>query len=137
MDLYIADDNDAFAEYVATVARREGWTPRICKNGIELLDALKSDYRPAFLIIDVNMPIMDGIEVIEGLLDILRPMSIRFVTGGPDSHALAAKMIANARSMTVGPSLYKPVSVKTLRDVLAGEAKSMQNGASDLNSKSP
>ena len=126
MDLYIADDNRAFAEYVAEVARGEGWSTYICSHGAELLDALTVEDGPALLLIDVNMPVMDGIEVIEGLLNIQRDLCIRFITGGPDTSALAARMIANARSIRTGRFLLKPLSIKALRQVLAEETKAMR-----------
>lgn len=121
--LYVADDNQEFAEFVATVARREKWSTEICSNGRELLERLEAGSGPALLLVDINMPEMDGIEVVEGFVDIDRPLSIRFMTGGPDSSIVAAAMIANARSLTVGKNIFKPLERDALLKILDQEAE--------------
>lgn len=119
--LYIADDNSDFADYLATVAQRQGWSVEICANGNELVDGLMSDTSPAVALVDINMPEMDGIEVIELLMDIDRPLRFRFMTGGADAPMLAAKLMARARNLSVGRNLYKPVEMETLKRILDEE----------------
>jgi len=80
--IYIADDNKDFADTIADVAEREGWDVKTCTNGLELLDAVKSSDGPGLLLVDVNMPEMDGIEVIKSLVHVQRPLRIHFMTGG-------------------------------------------------------
>ena len=120
--LYIADDNLEFARFCEGVATRSGWTVSVCGNGAELVDLLKEESGPALLIIDINMPVLDGIEVIDQLHAIPRDLRLRFITGGHDSSALAARMIADARELKVGKYLTKPISVKRLQAVLEEEA---------------
>ncbi|WP_417699962.1 hypothetical protein [Pseudophaeobacter sp.] len=67
------------------------------------------------------MPEKDGIEVIEGLTDISRPLRFRFMTGGADAPMLAAKLMARARNLSVGRNLYKPIPMDTLKRVLVEE----------------
>lgn len=121
MRLYIADDNIEFAEFCAKVAKQEGWQVSICADGTELVDILKLEDTPALVIIDIQMPNIDGIEVIDCLQAINRDLRLRFITGGPQSSALAARMIADARGYDVGRFLTKPLSVKKLRSILAEE----------------
>ncbi len=68
------------------------------------------------------MPDLDGIEVIDELESVDRPLRMRFMTGGPDSSALAARMIASARSFDVGRHLMKPFELAVLQTILADEA---------------
>jgi CheY-like chemotaxis protein len=119
--LYIADDNSEFADYLTTVAKRLGWTVEVCKNGNELLDLLLGEGGPAVVLVDINMPEKDGIEVIEGLSEIDRPLRFRFMTGGADAPMLAAKLMARARNLSVGRNLYKPIPMETLKRVLTEE----------------
>jgi CheY-like chemotaxis protein len=135
--LYVADDNVEFSTYLSTVAKGEGWAVENCKNGRELLAALKKDTGPAFLLIDINMPEMDGIEVIEGLQFIERPLRVRFITGASDSSLIAARMIATARSLEVGRSLFKPVSLADFKSVLAAEGVLLDGLAADAPSDEP
>ncbi|MFT6649486.1 response regulator [Pseudophaeobacter arcticus] len=119
--LYIADDNFEFAEYLMTVAQRLGWTVQTCSNGNELLALLYSGDGPAVVLVDINMPEKDGIEVIEGLSEVSRPLRFRFMTGGADAPMLAAKLMARARNLSVGRNLYKPIPMDTLKRVLVDE----------------
>jgi len=120
---YIADDTRGFAEFCADVAGRDGWQVTICGDGKELASQLKLEDVPALVFVDIQMPILDGIEVIEELKSIDRKLRVRFVTGGPLSSALAARMIADARGLDTGRFLTKPISLATLRGVLAEEAQ--------------
>ncbi|SMP12285.1 response regulator [Shimia sagamensis] len=120
--VYIADDNVEFAEYLAHVATRHGWDAEICSNGIKLLEGLQEGDEPALLLVDINMPQMDGIEVISGLAALNRPLRLRFMTGGGAPSMEAAKLIAQARDIDVGDSMHKPLSRDLLKDVLQTEA---------------
>lgn len=123
--VYIADDNIEFANFLAAVADKEGWDVEICANGRELLEKVGAGAGPALLLVDISMPEMDGIEAIEGLIEIDRPLHLRFMTGGDDSAITAARLIAQARDLTVRRSLFKPVDRETLTRVLRDEAEAM------------
>lgn len=123
--IYIADDNAEFAEFLATVAKRENWTVVLCSNGVELLEKLRSEDGPAFVLVDINMPEMNGIEVIDDMSEMDRPLRVRFITGGSDATLLAAKMIASARSLSVGRSVFKPVTLDSFRKLLKEEEQEL------------
>ncbi|MGP6090074.1 response regulator [Antarctobacter jejuensis] len=127
MRFYIADDTRAFAEYCADVAEKVGWKVTICCDGSELVDQLRLEETPAIVFVDIQMPVIDGIEVIEELKTLTRKRRVRFVTGGPPGSALGARMIADARGMDTGRFLTKPVSLAKLRGVLAEEAEHLKN----------
>lgn len=122
--VYIADDNVGFAEYVSIIADKNGWDAQICKNGQELIDSISKSYSddPALLLIDINMPKMDGIETIDRLAILECPVRIRFMTGGQESSLLAARMIAEARDLQVGRNINKPLSKEKLTELFRDEA---------------
>jgi len=121
MLLYVADDNAEFAEYCAQVARREGWTVEVFHNGSTLLDKLRGGTEPVLVLCDVQMPEMDGIGVVHELPKIDRRLRVRFITGGPHSSALAARMIGDARDVDVGRFLTKPIRLEDLQMILRQE----------------
>ncbi|MCT4556521.1 MAG: response regulator [Pelagimonas sp.] len=123
--IYIADDNLDFAGILAFIAKSEGWSVELCGNGRELFQKVSEAQGPAVAIIDINMPEMDGIEVIEKLIDVDRFLRIRFITGGETPPILAASMIANARNLSVGRNLYKPIPKADFVDVLREEEKNL------------
>jgi CheY-like chemotaxis protein len=125
--IYIAEDNPEFAEYIAKVALLEGWKVEICPNGKILSDKVREESGPAFLLVDITMPEMDGIEAIEQLVGLDRPLRIRFMTGGAAAPMLAAKMIAKARELNVGSSIYKPISKDNLTEILRQEATELSS----------
>ena len=77
---------------------------------------------PALLLIDINMPLLDGIEVIEGIVEQDRPLRMYFMTGGADPPMIAAKMIAKARDLPVGKNIYKPLPKDVFVSILRQEA---------------
>lgn len=124
---FIADDNDEFAQFLSTVARQEGWDVTISTNGRQLIDSLQSGTGAAFVLIDINMPEMDGIEAIERIVGIDRPLRVRFITGGEYSSIIAAKLIASARDLAVGHSVYKPISKEAFKELLNEEEEALNN----------
>ena len=111
MQLYIAHDNTEFCRFVRRVAEAEGWRTITCSNGRELALVVAAEDGPALLIVDINMPELDGIEVIEDLKKVKRRLRVRFVTGGEMINALAARMISEAHGMQAGSFILKPIVV--------------------------
>lgn len=124
--LYIADDNADFSQFLATVAQQDGWVVNMSANGKQLIENLQDGRGAAFVLVDIQMPEMDGIEAIEKIVDVDRPLRIRFITGGQKSSIIAAKMIASARRLAVGPSLYKPISMEAFRELLSEESEALE-----------
>ncbi|WP_395684640.1 response regulator [Aestuariivirga sp.] len=58
----LAEDNPVNALLAQTVLRREGYEVTHVSNGQDALVALKTDTRPDLVIMDVEMPVLDGIE---------------------------------------------------------------------------
>ena len=77
---------------------------------------------PGLVLCDLNMPNLDGTEVAQEMSPELHSaMRIRFITGGDYVNALAARLIADARDLSAGRFLLKPISVAELREVLQFE----------------
>lgn len=111
--LIIAEDNADFSCLLAMKAEQQGWVVTQCKDGVELLATLREVDEPALVLVDINMPNLDGIEVIRKLNQCARARCFRFcmMTGGDHVNAVAARMIAQAGDLTVCNSLYKPFSM--------------------------
>lgn len=58
----LAEDNPVNMLLASTLLRREGYSVTTANNGQEVLSALASGTRPDLVIMDVEMPILDGLE---------------------------------------------------------------------------
>lgn len=121
--LIIADDNSDLARVFEKAARKAGWDVTLCANGKELVRAAADSGGPRLLLVDVNMPEMDGIEIIQALpVDRARgPQRLRFITGGHEISAVAAHRIAQGKGLDCGPNLYKPVDLAAFAAMLEEE----------------
>ncbi|SFR08558.1 response regulator [Poseidonocella sedimentorum] len=124
--LILVEDDHELAHFYAEVAFENGWQVTRCSTGYELIDTLKVDPGPAMLLIDVHLPEMDGIEVIDHISHLASSLRIRFVTGGEAAYIIAARMIADARSLNTGRNLFKPVSAEDLSTLLHSEEMELQ-----------
>lgn len=118
----IADDNKEFRVLLSTYCLRAGWTVETCANGAELVEVIASGTEPGLLLVDIMMPVLDGIEAIERICAQDRPLRVRFMSGGDNAPLLAAKLIAAARDMGVGRNIFKPVARADILRVLEEEA---------------
>ena len=122
----IADDNEGFLELLSTYCLKAGWTVETCLNGADLMEIVRAGSGPGLLLIDIMMPVVDGIEVIEQINDLERPMRIRFMSGGDSALLIAAKLMASARDMNVGRNIFKPVERKDFLAILDEEQRQLE-----------
>ena len=57
--ILVVDDDPEISSLVQYTLEAQGHTVRVCDNGREVLDTLRS-YKPELLVLDVMMPGMDG-----------------------------------------------------------------------------
>ncbi|MCD0463637.1 response regulator transcription factor [Roseiconus lacunae] len=62
----IVDDDDSIARGVAMRLEAIGFDTRVAHDGSKGLEAVTS-YQPDLMVLDVRMPILDGLEVLERL----------------------------------------------------------------------
>lgn len=62
LHVLLAEDNPVNMLLASTLLRREGYTVTSASNGEEVLSALAGGTRPDLVIMDVEMPILDGLE---------------------------------------------------------------------------
>ncbi len=82
INVMIVDDRPLFREYLRTKFDWEKYGFRICseaKNGVEALKKAK-EFPPDLLLTDINMPLMDGLELSEKLIEEYPDMGVVLIT---------------------------------------------------------
>ncbi|HEY3259391.1 MAG TPA: response regulator [Pseudonocardiaceae bacterium] len=110
----IVDDEPNIVTSLQFLMTRRGYLTQVARDGEEALAAVES-FRPDLLLLDVNMPKVDGYEVVQRLRDAgWRDLRIIMLTAkGRETEV--------AKGMALGADLYvtKPFSTRELVDQVA------------------
>jgi CheY-like chemotaxis protein len=126
--MLIADDDPSIVRLLAERCGRMGFRVETATNGIQaLLKAKRS--KPDILIIDVNMPEVDGLSVCAHLLDPARnPLDVIVVTGNRDPNTLERCEGFGAFYTRKGPDFWASL-ISALVEIFPGqEGKIRQPG---------
>jgi two-component system, NarL family, nitrate/nitrite response regulator NarL len=111
--IVVADDDPLFARMVRALvsARPEFEVVGIATNGREAVE-LNDELAPDVVLMDVGMPVLDGIEAAEIIRDRPDPPAVVLVTGDEDT--------PDARVYQAGAAAYvrKPADLMVLMDVI-------------------
>lgn len=71
----LVDDSNATTFFNKTILSKTGYVDEVvvAKNGLEALNVLKSGLIPELIFLDINMPVMDGLEFLEELQKLETP----------------------------------------------------------------
>jgi CheY-like chemotaxis protein len=61
VDVLVVDDDRDLLETVSGILDMEGYTVATATNGAEALDYLRANMSPRMILLDLSMPIMDGL----------------------------------------------------------------------------
>lgn len=113
----MVDDEPAICEFVTRAASSVGYEVRATTKAADFMQAFQ-EFHPTHIILDVLMPDMDGIELIQWLANAGCQAKIAVITGGNWDYANAAKKLGTVRGLPSITALRKPVSLADLRAVL-------------------
>ena len=109
----IIDDDPAARAAVAEDLKREGYNLEFAENGQEGLLAMR-DSSPAVIILDLRMPVMDGLEFLDNIdLKPTDPYSIVVLTGHGDADAVKTCYEAGVTTF-----IKKPFTLYEIRGVV-------------------
>jgi CheY-like chemotaxis protein len=114
----VIDDEPEFAAIVRKVAEESGYEANVAPDAA----AFKTSYAaipPDVIVLDIIMPEVDGIELVQWLIEQGCRADIVVVTGHNRNYARAAKTLAEARGTMRVRVLEKPAKLAELRAALA------------------
>jgi two-component system chemotaxis response regulator CheY len=66
-DLLIVDDDTTLREGLADLFRMEGWSAETASDGREAIALLRLGLRPRLIVLDLDMPVLDGWGFVRGI----------------------------------------------------------------------
>ncbi|MDX1695392.1 MAG: response regulator [Ketobacteraceae bacterium] len=114
--LYIVDDEADHARMLADYATELGWAVKVEQDPARFLNYDHHD--SGVLVLDLIMPDMDGIEIIQGIAAASLPLSLILVSGFDYRILESARMLAQAHGITVHGCLEKPIDFRMFKALL-------------------
>lgn len=114
--LLMVDDEPELGEVVRMVAEDLGYEVRITNHGEAFMHAVEN-FQPTTVLVDIHMPEIDGIELVQWLKARNFEEKIFVMSGSRDVFATMAQALGDAHGLTVSV-IEKPFRVATLRDAL-------------------
>lgn len=108
--ILVVDDDPGIREIIRAVLEDEGLTVETASNGREALDEIARQ-RPRLVLLDLQMPLMTGWEVLSQLREANVDVPIVFMTAGYRAQAEAARCGADGY-------LAKPFDINQIIDVV-------------------
>ena len=115
--LLVVDDEPRFRDYVVTVAGKLGFEVESAGDGHEF-KLLCEVFEPDVAVIDVVMPGVDGVELVQWLAERGSDLHLIIVTGFAPNYATLAKKLGEAKGLRSVVTLTKPVRIAALRGAL-------------------
>lgn len=119
--LLVVDDEPEFSEIVEAVAAPLGYQVIAVTSGREF-QSRYDDLTPDTIVLDMVMPEIEGVELLQWLSDRSCTARIIVVTGFNPHYARMASELAAAKGLDSITTLTKPVHVADLRAELSREA---------------
>jgi len=115
--IIIVDDDPTITDYVTEISVESGFHAIQATSGKELFSII-SETTPDAIVLDVIMPDMDGLEVIEQLANSNISTSIILISGYQEQYLDIASSLAKARGLNVIGTLQKPFTPAELSAML-------------------
>src|SRR4030042_1425974 len=103
--ILIVDDEEEVRNFIVSLFSNCGHSCETANNGIEALEIIKKDSFDS-AVIDIVMPVMDGITLTKELVNLYPGLPVMVMTGHADEHPAGLAMAAGAREF-----IKKPFSI--------------------------
>jgi two-component system response regulator FixJ len=101
--LFIVDDDDAVRDSLEALLQAKGYAVRTFASGQAFLDQVEWTDRPGCLLLDIRMPGLDGMKVLEKLKKPKLPFPVVMITGHGDVSTAVRAMKAGASDFVEKP----------------------------------
>jgi EAL domain-containing protein (putative c-di-GMP-specific phosphodiesterase class I) len=116
--LLVIDDDGGFRNYVRRIAEDSGFDTTVTGDVKAFREQIRTS-APTVIVMDLNMPNADGIELMRELATVKSTAKILLVSGVDTKVLDAARRFGTERGLTIAGALQKPIRAALLRDTLA------------------
>lgn len=116
--LLVIDDEPAFSNFVRRVAEGLGYEVSVTSRAKEFKAAYE-DAEPGVILLDLIMPDVDGIELVNWLAERECKAKVLVVTGYNPHYAEFAQTIGTVKGLASVRTFTKPIRVSDLRAALS------------------
>lgn len=113
-EILIVDDDPDVREVMERWLTGQGFAVRVTENGDEAMQILNRTDHPGVVLLDLDMPRLNGLEVLRRIMARNIQVAVFVVSGHFDEHAFDV-----ARKLGAKGCLHKPVDFDSLEEVLA------------------
>ena len=124
----VADDDESVRESLCKLLQDEGYEVSAVANGAETVETFcREQNRIDLLLVDLNMPLMNGWATLDRLLEVNPSLPVLIVTAQPNQYEMAE---AAGVSALVEKPIDVPALLQLVHNLLAGPVKSRVRGSS-------
>ena len=118
--ILVLDDEPFMRKLLARMLTNQGFTSvALCESGRAALDRVDGvDTRPNLILLDLNMPEMDGIEFVRHLVERNYTGSLILISGEDERMLQTVEKLVQAHKITVLGHIHKPVKPEALSALL-------------------
>ncbi|HVJ51800.1 MAG TPA: response regulator [Aliidongia sp.] len=115
--LLVVDDEADFGRFVARVAGALDYDVETTTNATDFMARFHS-FDPDIVVLDIVMPEMDGVELVQWLVSVKCRARIIIISGYNPLYAQLAESLAAAQGILSVSTMTKPIKLADLRAIL-------------------
>jgi len=121
--IYIIDDEKQTAELLAEFTRLIGCQPCVYTEAIRFFEETESYADSSMMVLDLNMPNMDGVEVMRQMVKTNRRLPLILVSGYDSGILHSAEQLAKAYSLDIIATIAKPLEFNLFKSIIQKHSK--------------
>jgi len=116
--IYLIDDEPALLELYSDVVRLVGLPVQSFPRASQFFELVTNFEQDSILVLDLQMPEIDGIEVMRRIAPLTNPPALVLVSGEDSGVLLAAEKLGKAHNLQILTTLTKPVRLARFQQIL-------------------
>jgi CheY-like chemotaxis protein len=112
--ILVVDDSPAMVRYLRTMLELDSYQVESARSGLEALERLRSGSHPELVLLDLQMPGMDGLQTLRSLLKLRPGLKVLICSGADDPGKMRRAVMLGARAYLTKPiqHLYLSAAVE-------------------------